>query len=277
MTDSVEALIKNRFGSEATSDMPTPNTTIASQLKHRTHRAFLDEPVAAATLQQIVAATFSAPSKSDLQQVSLIHIKAADKRTALAELIPAMPWIGTCPEFFIFCADGRRIQQVAKFRGKPFANDNLDNFIAAVCDVGIAIQAFISATDSLGLGCCPISVLRDHMDTVIEITRLPKRVIPIAGMCLGHPAREGFISMRLPLAATLHTDCYNDSNLEALINDYDRDRDSRFSLPTDRQKYPDRFGIADFYGWSEDKARQMATVERDNVGTCVRSRGFSLV
>ncbi len=279
MTETIGDLLNSRFGADSNDNSPVINSTIGTLLNHRTHRThrvLTDDPVEPALLQQILAATFSAPSKSDLQQVSLIHIQSPEKRSAIADLIPSMPWIATCPEFFIFCADGRRIRQIARYRGRTFANENLDSFIATVCDTGIAIQAFITATDSLGLGCCPISVIRDHMERVIEIIDLPEHVIPIAGMCLGHPAREGFVSMRLPLAVTCHTDSYDDSRLEELLNDYDQRRDARFSLPDDRQKDPARFGIADFYGWSEDKSRQMAGEERENVGTCVRSRGFSL-
>ena len=64
--------------------------------------------------------------------------------------------------------------------------------------------------------------------------------------------------MRLPLAATLHTDRYDDSRLAEAVDDYDRRRDARYSLPRQQQRAPEVFGYAPFYGWSEDKARQAA-------------------
>ncbi len=253
-----------------------PNPALATLLSHRTHRQYTGEAISPALLTQVLAATFSAPSKSDLQQVSLIHVASPEKRLAAAELVPSMPWVQDCAEFFVFCADGRRIKRIAEMRGKPFSNENLDNFLASVCDVGLAMQSFITAAESLGLGCCPISVIRDRMADFAHLLALPERVIPIAGMCLGHPAREGFVSARLPIATMCHTDTYDDSNLEAQIDAYDQLRDARFSLPADRQKYRDEFGTASFYGWSEDKARQMAKPERAGVTNYVTKNGFSL-
>ena len=36
------------------------------------------------------------------------------------------------------------------------------------------------------------------------------------------------------------------------------------------------WGQADFYGWSEDKARQVAVTERESFGGYVRSQRFRL-
>ncbi|MCB1645397.1 MAG: nitroreductase family protein [Pseudomonadales bacterium] len=275
--DTLSSMLEARYGRPGSTDQEAEvNPVLATLLQHRTHRAFSDQAVQAEVLEQLLAATFSAPSKSDLQQCSLIHIQNKGKREELAGLVPTMPWVASCPEFFIFCADGRRIQRIAELRGKPFANNNLDNLIAAVCDVGIALQAFVTAAESLGLGCCPISVLRDNMEAVARIVNLPDRVIPVAGMCLGYPAREGFVSMRLPLSVTCHVDTYDDSNLPQEVDAYDQRRDARYSIPEAQQKYKKKYGIAEMYGWSEDKARQMSVPERENVGPYVRSHGFGL-
>lgn len=78
--NTLAALMTARFGSSTTVASDTSvNATIATLLQHRTHRAFTDQAVAAEVLQQLLAATLSAPSKSDLQQVSLIHVRAPDR------------------------------------------------------------------------------------------------------------------------------------------------------------------------------------------------------
>ena len=38
----------------------------------------------------------------------------------------------------------------------------------------------------------------------------------------------------------------------------------------------DKYGTAEFYGWSEDKARQYGVPERANFGGFVRAKGFGL-
>ena len=103
---------------------------------------------------------------------------------------------------------------------------------------------------------------------------LPDKVIPIAGMCVGWPAEEGGITPRLPLDLTVHEERYDEGDLLAQIDGYDRRRAA--SRPYRNQRAPDRFGRAELYGWSEDKARQYADPARADFGAFVRAKGFCL-
>ncbi len=137
------------------------------------------------------------------------------------------------------------------------------------------MQTAILAAETLGLGTCPISVLRNHIEAVGEILELPDKVFPVAGLCLGYPAQQGFISMRLSPETVVHRDRYDDSGLVETVAAYDRRRDARHSLK-DRQRDPARFGTADFYGWSEDKARQAMAPEGKGFAAYLRAHGFTL-
>src|SRR3546814_20352903 len=78
-------------------------------------------------------------------------------------------------------------------RGKPFANDHLDSFLNAWADCALAMQTFILSAEAAGLGCCAISAVRNHAQALADLLELPEWVFPVAGLCLGWPAREGFI------------------------------------------------------------------------------------
>ena len=283
-TPDLNSLWQARFGTLTNTRLPTSNTftevtsnqTIELLLRHRTQRTYLDKAISSETLDTILACALSAPSKSDLQQISIMVIEEPALRKEIAGLIPSMPWIEKAPVFLIFLADGHRIERICASRGIPFANDNLDNFIAATSDTSLALQNAITAAEAMGLGTCPISVIRDHMAMVADLLRLPQRVVPIAGLCLGYPARTGFVSMRLPPAVTVHKNHYDLSQVDKEIDSYDKRRDERFSIPTEAQKYTRKYGVTEFYGWSEDKARQMSKEERGQVGEFVRKTGFSL-
>ena len=145
-------------------------------------------------------------------------------------------------------------------RGHRQDNGALEGFFNATVDAALALQTCVLAAETVGLGTCPISVLRNRITEVAAILELPDKVFPIAGLCLGYPVQQGFISMRLPLEATVHIDRYDDSGLPEAVDGYDRRRDARHSIK-DRQRDPARFGTAEFYGWSEDKARQAMTAE----------------
>jgi FMN reductase [NAD(P)H] len=274
---TIADLIQDRFGlpTEAGRGRPAEGT-VAQILSHRIHRRYKPDPVSDETLEILLAAGLSAPSKSDLQQVAIVVVKDPGKQATIAGWIPDMPWIGRCPRFLVFCGDHRRIRRLAELRGTPFPNDTLDMFMNAAVDAGLVLQSFVAAAEAMGLGCCPISVVRNHVEKLSELLALPAGVFPVAGLCVGYPAQAGWISMRLPPALTVHTDRYDDSRLETLVEDYDRRREARHATPRESQRFPDRFGYSERYGWSVDKARQYSVPERHNFGPFIRRHGFGL-
>ena len=277
MSKSFGALWRDRFGTQARAGSDAgPDPAIARLLAHRTHRRFTDQPVAETMLAMLLASALSAPSKSDLQQVSIIRIRDPAQRAKIAALIPSMPWIGTAPEFFIFCGDNRRIREICRARGLNYANDTLDAVLNATIDAAIAMQTMTAAAEIVGLGTCPISHVRDHVDTVAEILAIPDGVFPISGLCVGHPAQDGYISLRLPPEITVHTDRYDDSALQAEISEYDRRRNARHAIPPEKYRRTEAFGTPAFYGWSEDKARQMAVNDGQTMRTYLTAKGFAL-
>jgi nitroreductase/FMN reductase [NAD(P)H] len=277
MAKTIAELIEQRFGlpSEAGRDAPAEGE-LATILSHRTHRRYTEQPISEDLLQQVLAAGLSAPAKSDLQQVAVIRVENPAIRKAIAALLPAMPWVGNAPRFLVVCGDSRRIRRVCELRKIPFANDHLDAFFNATTDAALVLQNLIRAAGAVGLGACPISVIRNHAARIGELLSLPNYVFPVAGLCLGWPSRDGFVSMRLPTALTVHVDRYDDSNFAAEIDGYDRRRNARFSIPESEWREIERFGKPTVYGWSEDKARQVSTPERDDFGAFVRRQGFKL-
>jgi nitroreductase/FMN reductase [NAD(P)H] len=247
---------------------------LASMAAHRTHRRYLDRPVDPKLLRLLCACALSAPAKSDLQQCDILIVADRAKRDRIADLIPDMPWIRSAPAFLVFLTNGRRLPAISKLRGKPFPNDHLDQFFNAVADTAIVLAFFLRAAASAGLGCCPISVIRDHSAKVSEMLALPDRVIPLVGMCIGWPAEPGYITPRLSLASTLHVDRYDESDFAARIDAYDHRRAAVHRYTNERD--PARWGNAEFYGWSEDKARQYGVPQRADFGAFVRAKGFRL-
>ena len=274
---SLADLIQDRFGLPATAGADRPAEGVVAQLlSHRTHRRYKPDPVPDDVLEVALAAALSAPSKSDLQQVAVMLVRDKAVQSEIGGLIPDMPWIATAPLFMVFCGDNRRIRRVSALRDRPFPNDTLDMFMNAAVDAGLVLQAFITAAAGLGLGCCPISVVRNHVERVAELLALPPGVFPVAGLTVGYPSQAGWISMRLPPVLTVHTDRYDDSDLADELEAYDRRREARHATPRESQRYADRWGYTEPYGWSEDKARQYSVPERHSFGPFIRGHGFGL-
>jgi nitroreductase len=248
---------------------------LRQMLVRRTHRRYLDQPVSDAIVRLLLASAFAASSKSDFQQASVIWVKDPDRRERLGVLFPDMPWIGTAPVFLVFLGDARRLDRIGELHGHDLNNATLEGFFNAAIDGALALQTCILVAETIGLGTCPISVLRNRIADVEKILELPDKVFPVAGLCLGYPDQPGFVSMRLPLEATVHIDRYDDSRLAAAVDAYDKRRDARFSI-RDKQREPQRFGTAEFYGWSEDKARQATVPDGVGFAAWLKAHGFSL-
>jgi FMN reductase [NAD(P)H] len=272
MTQPYETELQARFGFDLDLGGDAPdNAWIRQTLTRRTQRRYDARPVPESVLRLVLAAAFSTSSKSDYQQASVIRVEERAQRDKLAALLPDMPWIGNAPVFLVFLGDARRLERISRH---PVENGTLEGFFNATVDAALAMQTCILAAETLGLGTCPISHLRNHAQAVGGILALPDKVFPIAGLCLGYPAQQGFVSMRLPPDATVHRNRYDD-NAATAVEAYDRRRDARHSIK-DRQKSPEVFGTAEFYGWSEDKARQAMSAEGAGFAAWLCKRGFDL-
>ncbi|WP_416899191.1 MAG: nitroreductase family protein [Minwuia sp.] len=238
-------------------------------------RRFEAAPVDAGLIETICALALASPSKSDLQQRDIVFIDEPALRASLDGLLtPGQPWIAGAPHLLVVLGNNRRQRQIHAMRGHPFANDHLDAFFNAAVDAGIALSALVLAAEAAGLGACPISAIRNHAAELSRLLDLPPHVFPVAGLALGRPVREPMITPRLSLDLTVHRNRYDDAAQEDGIDAYDRRRDE--IMPYRAQRDPARFGVAETYGWSEDKARQYAVPERDDFGDHVRAIGFRL-
>lgn len=271
----IKAALSERFGERLEIDEGLSGLDEISRIAaHRVHRRYLARDITSSQLRLLCACALSAPSKSDLQQADILIVRDRSKIHAIADLLTEMPWVRDAPVFLVFLANGRRLPQISQRSGKPFPNDHLDLFFNATVDGAIVMTTFVRAAEAVGLGCCPISVIRDHASTISEMFALPQKVIPIAGMCVGWPAEEGGITPRLSLETTIHEERFAENNIAAEIDAYDRRRAA--VRPYRNQRESKRFGHVEFYGWSEDKARQYAEPLRADFGAFVRAKGFCL-
>ena len=274
-TPTTDALLQLRFDDAPQNVADAPDAQAWHAIANRQScRSYADTPLSAALVQQLCALALCSPTKSDLQQRDIVVVEDPDKRAVINGLFPGSPWIADAPVFLVFCGNNRRLRQIHERAGHPFENDHLDAFFNAAVDAGIALSAFVNAAEAAGLGTCPISTIRDHLEVINELLELPDWVFPVAGMTVGWPGRTPRVNLRLPLAATVHTDTYNEDAQADAIEAYDLRRAEL--RPFGSQRDPDRFGTRDPYTWSEDKARQFAEPQRTDFGAYVRAKGFDL-
>jgi nitroreductase/FMN reductase [NAD(P)H] len=277
MEQGLDDALECRFGTAVPVDGRLEHDeTLLRMACHRSHRRFSPAPVPEDVLAPVLACGLSAPSKSDLQQACVVRLRDPVLHHAIADLMPAMSWVRQAPVLLVVCGDNRRIRRICELRGKPFGNDHLDSFFNAAVDAGIVLGTLVQAAEAAGLGCCPLSVIRNRAAEAAELLALPEHVFPVAGIALGYPAGEAPLSPRLPLEVTVHTERYDDAGLEALVDAYDRRRAEVQPIAPEKQRRTELYGVVEGYGWSEDKARQVSVPERADFGAFVRARGFDL-
>lgn len=278
MNNALETLrhaLEKRYADPPTACTPPGDVDALARLAgHASCRAFSEDPVAPDLVQLLCAVALAAPTKSDLQQRDIIQISKPDLRRHLNALAGGDTWVAAAPVMLIFCGNNNRQRRLHEWRGQPFANDHLDAFFNAAVDAAIALATFISAAEAAGLGCCPLSAIRNRVEDVSDSLGLPDHVFPVAGLVLGWPAAPPRISRRLPLAVTVHRDRYEPEGLHEKIQAYDQERATH--QPYEKQRYTEDFGVSDAYTWSEDKARQYAKPERADFGAYIRRQGFRL-
>lgn len=275
---TLKDLMKERFGIEVDGGEDLPADGALAQILGRgSQRHYTPDPVPEPLLNALLACAQSAPTKSDLQQYSIIVVQDEALREALVGLGSGMDWPPKAPVFLAFCADMRRIQRLAAIRGHDHRNNNLDTFMNCVIDAALAMQNFITAAEAAGLGACPISQIRNKIDRACDILGLPDGVFPIAGLAVGWPQFETpRISLRLPPSVVVHRDRYDDSAMEAAVEDYDKRRHAHRPIPSDKQRHVDKYGAADYCPWSENVTRQLSHPERPGFKVFLEKHGFDL-
>ncbi|MBY0335611.1 MAG: nitroreductase family protein [Acetobacteraceae bacterium] len=270
MTDP-RPLLEGRFGHLPFEPVAEVPEALAAILDRRVTRRYRADDVPDPLLDTVLAAASSAPSKSDMQQWSVVVLRDEARIAAIADWIGTMPWIKDAPVLLVFCADVRRGRDICAREGREHANDNLDTVLNATVDAALAMGMTIAAADAAGLGTCPISYVRNHLEKVGPLLGLPKGVFPIAGLTLGWPEARNAPSARLPPAVTVHRERYDCSAEAQHLSAYDSRRERA------KPRYPEIHGPApEGCRWTENVARQLSVPERAGFRAWLRSRGFAL-
>ena len=267
-------LLRARFGI----DLPevTVPPEVVPLLDRRVARRYKDEPVADSLLDALLAVAQSAPTKSDLQQYSVVVMRDRARIKQIADWIGTMDWIATAPVFLVWCGDMRRNQQLCELHGMPHANNNLDTFLNTAVDCTLAMGQFIAAAEAIGLGTCPISYVRSHIEKVTPLLSLPPGVYPVAGLSIGWPMFRRPVAMRLPPSVVVHREHYDDSAMERDVRGYDERRAAREPIAAGSLKNNDVYAPREGVGWSENVARQLSVPERFGFAAYLKTRGFDL-
>ena len=274
----VSNLYQNRYGKKTYQNFSKIDITpiINSIISRASVRKFSKKNISKELLTLLLTAAQSAPSKSNLQQYSIMVIQNQSLKNEISKLIGDTKWALTAPVFLLFLADIRRNIKITNHKGYNHKNNNVDTFMNGVIDSALSMQSMISASESIGLGICPISMIRNIIEEVKNLCKLPKGVFPIAGLALGWPDEKSPVSIRLPQDIVTHYNTYNEKNLMDKINQYDERVFKVAPIERNKQRHIDIYGVAKKGTWSENISRQLSVAERKDFKKWLKNHGFRL-
>lgn len=179
---------------------------------HRSIRHFTDEPISEAQREAIINSARATSSSSFLQCSSIIRITDKALREELVTLTGGQKHVAQAAEFWVFCADFNRHLQIC-----PDAQLGLaEQLLLGVVDTAMMAQNALTAAESLGLGGVYIGGLRNNIEAVTELLKLPQHVLPLFGLCLGWPADNPDLKPRLPASILVHENSYQPLDKDVL-------------------------------------------------------------
>ena len=129
------------------------NETIASQLAHRTIRAYKDQPLTEEEVTTLMEVARHTATSSFLQSCTVLHITDPAVRETIGAA-SGQPYVGgTKGDLFIFVADLYRNSRIRAEQGvSSEALGSINLFLTALEDALLAAQNVVVAAESMGLG-----------------------------------------------------------------------------------------------------------------------------
>ncbi|MDQ0253903.1 FMN reductase (NADPH) [Evansella vedderi] len=245
------------------------NEVIDTILNHRSIRKFKDVALTEKQIETIVSSAQMASTSSYIQAYTIIGVKNKETKARLAELAGNQSYVEKNGHFFVFCADLHRHEiagQMEKVDVGP-SLESTEKFMVAIVDTTLAAQNATLAAESMGLGICYIGGIRNEIEEVSNLLKLPEYVIPLFGLAVGHPDGDTEKKPRLPMANVYHEEVYEQDNAKFVeqLQNYNETISNYYNRRTGGKR-TDR--------WTEQMANMLKTPRRMQINEFLKKKGF---
>ncbi len=241
-------------------------------------RRFLKKQIPDDVLKKILKAGIRAPFAAQL--CSIVYTR----KKSLMLSLGAYP---TSSVYMIFFIDVRRLEKIMTQRGHKYDFDDSMTLWLGIQDVTLAVENVILAAEALGMGSVLIGSVPNHANLISMKFKIPKRVFPVVGLCLGYPdpREETDIRPRFPLQYSAFEDAYQDhtaSEIQECMKAMDEGYLAQGYYIKLRAKIPlktkkDEVDY-DKYSWSEHISRKFCQGRhaKDELIDTIRKQGFTI-
>lgn len=247
----------------------------------RSMRQFLDKPIPGDVLEKIFKAGFRAPFAAQLG--SLIYTQDPKKIKQLRR----MGVYPTSKVVVFFLVDLRRLEKLMEQRNHQYDFDDAFALWLGLQDVTLVAENLILAAEALDLGSVLLGAVPYFTEQLVEMFKIPQRVFPVVGLCLGYPdpAEHTEIRPRFPLQFSAYKEAYHNhsaTDIQACMKEMDEgylaqnyyvERNAKIPLKKEEDKID-----YDTYSWCEHISRKFCQGgwARRSFLDVLRKQGFTL-
>lgn len=148
-----------------------------SIFSRRSIRRYSDRPVAAETVDRLLAAAMAAPSAGNQQPWQFLVIRERATLDAITNVHPHSLMLRQAPLAIVVCADHSRSKYPVDFW---------------VQDCAAATENILLAATAAGLGSCWLGVhpVRERVEAFSRLLGLPAGITPFAAVAIGYAAEK---------------------------------------------------------------------------------------
>ena len=241
------------------------NTTIETQLNHRTIRKFKPDALEESIVGTLLEVANRTATSTGMQTYSIIRITDKIKREQIADVC-GQDYVAQAPELWIFIVDAFRNAKIAAEQDCNLeSRRDMDRFFQGYSDSLLAAQNVTVALESLGLGGVFFGSILNDTEKMCNILNLPEFTFPVLGLGFGHPDQKPQLKPRMGLDLKVFENEYKifDNYLDE-IKEYDEEMTTYYDL-RDENKRVDSFSkqvISRLEGDSEKRSGLLNTVLR---------------
>lgn len=241
-------------------------STLELLQSHRSIRAYKDDNIPQAQVEQWIKAGQAAATSSFIQACTVIQVAKGEKRDALMACAANQAYVGNAPVFLVFCADMQRHKQACEQHDSEMLSGFTEQFLTASLDVALFAQNVVVAAESEGMGICYIGALRNEIETVAQLLELPELVYPVFGLCIGVPDQAPELKPRLPMSVVLKQERYGNSDEDnPAMATYDQEISEYYQRRTGNNKDA---------SWTSQIAGMLKKEARPHMLEFLKSKGF---
>jgi FMN reductase (NADPH) len=247
------------------------NSVIDTILNHRSIRKFEDRPLTVEQIETLVKCAQAASTSSFIQAYSIIGVKNKETKIRLAELAGNQSYVETNGHVFVFCADLYRHEVIGKLEGHDLTTSlqSTEKFMVGLIDATLAAQNAFLAAESMGLGGCYIGGIRNDLEAVCNLLKVPARVIPLFAIVVGYPLEQPDKKPRLPLQHVYHEESYEQDSAiyQQQLKEYNKTISVYYNERTQGKRKDT---------WTDQMTKMLIQPKRMYIKEFIETKGFNL-